>query len=161
MYPDFFPNEHIRASWSWNEPTTPTKENTIMSENECKPDMTPGIFSWNEIITRDPEASEKFYTQLFGWTAEKMEMGPGASYTFLKSGDRPAAGLLSMPAEAGNAPTTWMGYVTVPDLPAAVEKAKSLGAKICKDVTQIPMGRFAVIGDPQGAALGLWEFNKS
>src|SRR6266516_4823096 len=82
-----------------------------------------GIVSWNELVSRDPDASKKFYSQLFGWTAETMNMGPGSEYTMLKTGDRPAAGLIRMPAEAGTAPTTWMSYVTVPDLQAAVAKA--------------------------------------
>ncbi len=129
-----------------------------MSDNAPQPDMTPGIFSWNELMTRDPAASIQFYTQLFGWKAETMSMGPGMDYTFLKVGDRPAGGLLRVPAEAGNAPTAWMAYVTVADLPAAVAKAKALGAHVCKDVTNLPMGRFAIITDPAGAALGLWEF---
>jgi hypothetical protein len=123
-------------------------------------DLTPGIVSWNELVSRDPEASKKFYGQLFGWTAETMNMGPGGEYTMMKTGDRPAAGLIRMPAEAGPAPTMWMSYVTVPDLPAAVAKAKALGAKICKDITSLPMGRFAIISDPQGAGIGLWEFAK-
>ena len=123
-------------------------------------DMTPGIVSWNELVSRDPEASKKFYSQLFGWTAETMNMGPGGEYTMMKAGDRPAAGLIGLPAEAGPAPTLWMSYVTVPDLPAAVAKANALGAKICKDITQLPMGRFAIISDPQGAGIGLWEFSK-
>ena len=132
-----------------------------MSE-ECSntKDTTPGIISWNELVSRDADASKKFYTQLFGWTAESMSMGPGAEYTFLKAGERPAAGLMQLPAEAGPAPTMWMSYVTVADLPTAVAKAKALGAKICKDVTVLPMGRFAIIADPQGAAIGLWEFTK-
>ncbi len=134
----------------------------MSDQSDCSgtPDMTPGLVSWNELVSRDPEGSKGFYTQLFGWTTETMSMGPGGEYTFLKVGDRPAAGLLRLPAEAGPAPTTWMSYVTVPDLPAAVDKAKALGATVCKDVTQIPMGRFAIIVDPQGAVIGLWEFAK-
>jgi uncharacterized protein YndB with AHSA1/START domain/predicted enzyme related to lactoylglutathione lyase len=125
------------------------------------PDKTPGIFCWNELVSRDVDASTKFYTQLFGWTAESMNMGPGMTYTFLKAGNQNAAGLLQMPKEAGQAPTTWMGYITVSDLAAAVAQAKSLGAKICKDITNLPMGRLAIITDPQGATLGLWEFGDS
>ena len=132
----------------------------MSQESTNQKDTTPGIISWNELVSRDAGASKEFYTQLFGWTSETMSMGPGAEYTFLKAGDRPAAGLLSMPADAGPAPTMWMSYVTVADLPAAVAKAKELGAHICKDVTVLPMGRFAIIADPQGAAIGLWEFAK-
>ena len=122
--------------------------------------MTPGIVSWNELVSRDADGSKQFYSQLFGWKIETMTMGPGAEYTMMKAGERPAAGLIRMPAEAGPAPTMWMSYVTVADLPAAVAKAKALGAKLCKDVTQLPMGRFAIINDPQGATLGLREFTK-
>jgi len=112
-------------------------------------------------MTRDPDASTAFYTQLFGWTTETMPMGSGMVYTLFKSGDVIAGGMVRLPPEAGNAPTSWMGYVTVTDLPAAVAKAKSLGAKICTDVTALPIGRFAIIADPQGATLGLWEFAKT
>lgn len=134
----------------------------MSDKQECsgKADMTPGIVSWNELVSRDPDGSKNFYSQLFGWTLETMSMGPGAEYIMMKAGERPAAGLIRMPAEAGPAPTMWMSYVTVPDLPAAVAKAKALGAKICKDITQLPMGRFAIISDPQGAGIGLWEFHK-
>ena len=132
------------------------------SAKDCSgaPDMTPGIVSWNELMSRDPEASKRFYTELFGWTSESMNMGPAGEYVMLKSGERPAAGLVRLPAEAGPAPTMWMSYVTVEDLPSAVAKAKALGARVCRDVTPLPMGRFAVIADPQGAAIGLWEFAK-
>lgn len=128
--------------------------------NGGAPDMTPGLVSWNELVSHDPDASQQFYSQLFGWTAETMPMGSGNDYTFMKVGDRPAAGLIRLPAEAGHAPTMWMSYVTVPDVSAAVAKATSLGAKVCRDVTRLPMGSFAIIADPQGAAIGLWEFAK-
>ena len=68
------------------------------------------VISSFQLMTRDPAASIQFYTQLFGWKAESMNMGPGLEYTFLKVGDRPAGGLLRVPAEAGNAPrelTDW------------------------------------------------------
>jgi predicted enzyme related to lactoylglutathione lyase len=121
--------------------------------------MTPGIFSWNELMTRDADASAKFYTSLFGWTREDMDMG-GRTYTMFKAGERPAAGMHVLPPEADCAPVSWLGYVTVESLESAVKSASELGAKILKEITDLPMGRFAVIQDPQGAALGLWEFAK-
>jgi len=129
-----------------------------MSEQSEHKDMTPGIISWNELATNDLAGSKQFYTQLFGWTVEEMPM-PEGSYSFFKVGDRPVGGMLQMPAEAKGAPTMWMGYVTVTDVKQAVEKATSLGAKVLKEITAIPgMGTFAIISDPQGAVLGLWEF---
>jgi predicted enzyme related to lactoylglutathione lyase len=41
---------------------------------------------------------------------------------------------------------------------AATAKAKSLGAIVVKDVTEVPnAGSFSVIIDPTGAAIGLWQ----
>ena len=65
--------------------------------------MTPGIVSWNEMVSRDPDGSKKFYSQLFGWKIETMNMGAGVDYTMMKVGDRPVAGLIRMPTEAGPA----------------------------------------------------------
>jgi len=128
---------------------------------EQQKDMSPGIFSWNELMTDDPEASADFYSGLFGWTAETMDMGQGREYTFFKLGDRPAGGMMQLPPEARGMSPSWMAYVTVEDLSAAVARAKELGAEICKDITIVPgMGSLAIINDPQGAMLGLWEFAK-
>ena len=44
-----------------------------------------GQFSWNELLTTDPSAATKFYTQLFGWTAQDFPM-PDFTYTIVKHG---------------------------------------------------------------------------
>ena len=46
----------------------------------------------------------------------------------------------------------------VDDIAAATQKAKSLGATVMKDVTEVmDMGWLSIIIDPTGAALGLWK----
>ena len=120
-------------------------------------DKTPGIFSWNELMTRDAGASAKFYTTLFGWTREDMDMGD-FTYTMFKSGERAVGGMIALSAEAASMPVMWMGYVTVENLEASVAKAEGLGAKVLKEITEISMGRFAILSDPQGAVVGLWQF---
>jgi uncharacterized protein len=55
-------------------------------------------------------------------------------------------------------PTAWMPYVLVDDVTAATAKAKSLGATVVKDVTEVTeAGYFSVVIDPTGAAIGLWQ----
>lgn len=57
-----------------------------------------------------------------------------------------------------NAPSMWLAYLLVSDVSASTAKAKSLGASVQKEVAEVPgMGRFSVIADPTGAALGLWQ----
>ena len=131
-----------------------------MSDEQCsessQEDKTPGIFSWNELLTQNPDESLKFYTDLFGWTVESMEM-PGGTYHCLMAGERPVAGLVQPPV--AEVPTQWNSYVTVENLEDAVAKAEALGATICMPPTDIPgKGRFASLSDPQGAAISLWQF---
>lgn len=116
-----------------------------------------GTIGWNELITRDQNASVDFYTQLFGWTTESMEMPGGDSYTMFKMGDEMIGGCVTPPADAQEAPCMWMSYISVHDLDTAVAKARSLGAKICKERVDIPMGSFAIITDPQGATFAFWQ----
>ncbi len=52
----------------------------------------------------------------------------------------------------------WVPYVLVDDIAAPTEKAKSLGATVLADVTEIPgMGSFSMLVDPTGAAFALWQ----
>jgi len=132
-------------------------EGIRMSESSQE-DKSPYIMSWRELVSKDPAKSQDFYVKLFGWTAEKMDMGPAGTYTFFKAGDRPVAGMIQAPEGFGGGGSMWMDYVTVPNVDQAVEKATELGAKVCKEKTTIPMGSFAIINDPQGGVIGLWEF---
>ena len=129
----------------------------MSEQTSSEMDTTPGIVSWNELMTRDAGASSAFYTGLFDWTREEMDMG-GLTYHMFKAGDRPVAGMIELPPDAESMPVMWMGYVTVANLEASVAKAEKLGGKVLKGITAISMGRFAILSDPQGAVLGLWQF---
>jgi uncharacterized protein len=129
----------------------------MSEEGSNEMDKTPGIFSWNELMTRDAAASAKFYTALFGWSCEEMDM-QGYTYSMFKSGDRAVCGMFALSPEAESMPVMWMPYVTVEDLEASVARAKELGATVHKEITTIQVGRFAILADPQGAVIGLWQF---
>lgn len=109
-----------------------------------------------ELNTTNVDKAKKFYGQLFDWELEDVEMGPSGLYTMIKTGTGTGGGMLKhpMPGE----PSTWLAYVEVKDIKAATEKAKSLGARIVKDVTEVPgAGWMSIITDPTGATLGLWK----
>jgi uncharacterized protein len=123
---------------------------------------THGAFSWNELMTTDPDAARRFYTELFGWTFETMNMANGA-YHAAKVGDTSVGGIMAMPPEpkAGGMPPNWGSYVTVDDVDATVAQVGRLGGKLLVPATDIPaVGRFAVIQDPQGAALNVITYVK-
>jgi predicted enzyme related to lactoylglutathione lyase len=119
----------------------------------------PGSFTWNELATTDTEAAGKFYTRLFGWSTQVQEM-PQTTYTSFLNGERMNAGMLQMTEEWGDIPPHWMVYFAVEDCDASAEKATSLGAKVHVPPTDIPpVGRFAVIEDPQGAVFTIIKLN--
>jgi uncharacterized protein len=106
-----------------------------------------------ELETKDLEASKKFYTGMFDW---KLEDYPDMNYTIINVGEGTGGGMMKNPMP-GN-PDMWLPYILVDDVQASTKKAKSLGATVVKDVTEVPdMGWFSVILDPTGAALGLWQ----
>ncbi len=106
-----------------------------------------------ELQTRDMEKSKKFYTSLFDWNLEEF---PAMEYTIIKVGNGTGGGMMKNPMPG--APDSWLPYILVDDVAAYTKKAESLGAKIRKEVTEVPgMGWFSVISDPTGAVFALWE----
>src|SRR5262245_8748952 len=118
-----------------------------------------------ELNTTDVDKAKKFYRQLFDWELEDVKMEPGGppglaandnSYTMVKPGTGTGGGIVKQGAPG--APSIWLPYVFVDDIGKATEKAKSLGAKIMLDVSEVPgAGWMSVIVDPTGAELGLWK----
>ncbi len=108
-----------------------------------------------ELNTNDVGKAKSFYGKLFDWNMEDMKMDWG-TYTIISVGEGTGGGLMKNPIP--NAPSFWLSYVLVDDIEAATKKAKSLGATVMKDVTEVPnMGWLSIIRDPTGAMLGLWK----
>lgn len=108
-----------------------------------------------ELNTTDVSKAKKFYGGLFNWTLEDVPM-PNGSYTMIKVGEGTGGGIMKHPVPG--APSAWLAYVLVDDVAASTKKAKSLGATIMKDTTEIMgVGTFSVLIDPTGAAIALWK----
>jgi uncharacterized protein len=108
-----------------------------------------------ELNTTDLSKAKDFYGKLFDWKLEDVPMG-NDTYTMIKVGEGTGGGMMKHPMPG--APSTWLAYVLVDDIAAATQKAKSLGATVIKDVTEVMgAGWFSIILDPTGAALGLWK----
>jgi predicted enzyme related to lactoylglutathione lyase len=120
----------------------------------------PGTFSWVDLATTDPGAAKAFYGAVFGWEAEDSPVGDGIVYTvFSRDGD--AVGglyeLLEQQRSAG-VPPSWLSYVTVESVDDVARRAADLGGTVLSEPMDVmDSGRMAVVGDPTGAVLGLWE----
>lgn len=120
----------------------------------------PGTFCWPELATRDAAAATRFYEDLFGWTHRDEPAGPGTTYTTFTLGRREVAALYSLaesPGERG-APPRWNSYVAVASADAGAHRARALGGTVLSEPFDVGSdGRMAIVQDPQGAALCLWE----
>jgi predicted enzyme related to lactoylglutathione lyase len=116
----------------------------------------PGTFSWVDLTTRDGAAAKDFYGGLFGWEFEDNEIpGDGGVYTMCSvDGENVAA--ISPTTE--DFPPHWNNYVTVASTDDAAAKAKELGGSTIQDPFDVmEAGRMAVLQDPTGAMLCVWE----
>jgi len=108
-----------------------------------------------ELTTGDLGQAKEFYSDLFDWKLEEMPM-EGGNYTMIETGEEPGGGMMATPAPG--VPPCWMAYVMVDDVAATVDKARQLGGAIHMEKTPIPnIGFFAVIADPTGAVIGVFE----
>ena len=109
-----------------------------------------------ELATQDVAKAKSFYQSLFAWKLDDQDMGGGMIYTLINVGEGTGGAVMQHPMP--NAPAMWLPYVQVDDIAASTTKARSLGATIVRDVTEVPgVGSFSIIVDPTGATLGLWE----
>jgi predicted enzyme related to lactoylglutathione lyase len=117
-----------------------------------------GTFSSVDLATSDADAAKAFYGELFGWEAEDMA-GAGGTYTIFRLDGKHVAGCFGT-AEGGDAgfPPHWNSYVTVEDADASASRATELGGSELMEAQDVEeIGRMAVIADPSGAAVALWE----
>ena len=112
-----------------------------------------------ELMTTDVGRAKEFFGKLLNWKLEDTTAAGDMAYTMIKVGEGTGGGIMKNPMP--NAGSMWVAYVEVDDVKGATAKAKSLGGKVMKDVTDIKgMGSFSIITDPTGAMLGLWETKK-
>ena len=108
-----------------------------------------GTWTWNELVSTDLAAGVGFYTELFGWTSQDME-GPIRRTTFTLGDLLIGGGHAPAPQED----PTPRGSVSFwgPDADQAAARAQELGGMVLLPPMDIPIGRFTVVADPQGAA---------
>jgi len=114
----------------------------------------PNAVVWNELITADPAGSAGFYQQVAGITTSVMEMGDD-KYTMFEVSGQPVGG--TTPPQMPGVPNHWHVYFSVADADATAAKAAELGGSVLVAPFDTPVGRMAVLSDPQGAAFSVMQ----
>ena len=126
-----------------------------MSEDCNETPSVPGSVCWTELATSDLAGSREFYSSLFSWKFETPPEMEG--YQMVMNGEMPVAGAMDK-SEQCDGPPVWLSYIHVDDVADSLQKAKDLGAGEMRGVTEVPgKGSFAIIQDPQGGLLGMWQ----
>ncbi|MBR9765892.1 MAG: VOC family protein [Rhodobacteraceae bacterium] len=108
---------------------------------------------WAEIPVTDLARGTAFYEAVFGWTLTQMQMGPDRVAAFGSGGV--GGNLVEGPGGMGAGNVI---HLLVPDtVEAALSRAQQAGARAETDVITIPPGRYAVVRDPDGNRIGLFE----
>ncbi len=123
-----------------------------------------GRIIWHDLISDQPAASERFYSELFGWEFEKVGdlfgLGADDGYSLIRHNGRLIGGMVNenrLPA-AEEERSQWVILMSVPDVDGATERLLADGGTVLTPPTDIAdRGRMAVVADPQGALLALLQ----
>ncbi len=118
----------------------------------------PGSFCWIELATTDQNAAKRFYEALFGWSSVDSPMGPDEVYTtFTLAGRKAGAAYTVRPEHRGMSPN-WMVYISTANADTTAARAAELGGKVVGGPFDVAEhGRMAVLQDPTGAMLSIWQ----
>ncbi|TGG87442.1 MAG: VOC family protein [Aphanocapsa feldmannii 277cV] len=121
----------------------------------------PGMFSWADMGTTDPEGAKSFYTELLDLDVMDVPMGEGMSYSMLNRGGRNSCALYRMSPEmekmSGGQPF-WLSYFTVESADETAGRIKEAGGSVTSGPFDVfSSGRMVVAHDPTGAMFSVWE----
>ena len=98
-----------------------------------------GAPCWVDLMTSDTESSRRFYSELFGWTAEEPSEASGGYFSFTKDGVQVAGCMARQPGM--DMPDVWSIYLATDDARKTVDAAVADGGKVIVDV--MPVGELA------------------
>ena len=125
----------------------------------------PGAPCWVDLATTDQAAAKSFYGELFGWSYEDMPMDEAGHrrYSMASLGGSYAAAIYTQQDEQRQMgiPPHWSVHLTVDDVDAAAGRVSELGGSLLMEPFDVfESGRMAVLSDPAGAAVALWQPRK-
>ena len=118
-----------------------------------------GSIAWTDVTVADAPALRDFYAAVVGWVARDVDMGAYSDFNMHVPGDEaPVAGICHARGPNAALPSSWLIYILVPDVAESVRVCEERGGSVIDGPRQLgTMGRFAVIRDPAGGVVALFE----
>ena len=109
-----------------------------------------GVFCYVELASDDAAAAKAFFEAVLGWTYDEE---PDIEYFTARRDGKRVGAVFPAQTQPG-----WLNYVTVEDLDAVLEQVDDLGGTVEQEPYDVKeWGRAAVVRDPSGASLSLWQ----
>lgn len=122
-----------------------------------------GRVIWHELLTHTPEASQRFYEELFGWEFEDPGGGYGiggrGGYTLIRHNGHLIGGMIDTDALNNRRDISqWIMVLSVGDVDRAAARFGTAGGRVLTPPTELAQrGRIAVVEDSEGAILALLQ----
>lgn len=120
-----------------------------------------GTPTWIDFSSNDMATTRPFYEQLFGWELEDSGEEHNHYLMIRKEGTLVGGGMDTsgmLAPGGGPVPTQWDVYLAVDDIEARLARAEEHGGQVVMPAGDVgDAGRFAMVLDPTGAAVGLWQ----
>ncbi len=124
-----------------------------MPQRDSAPNGAP---CWIDLFTTDPDTSQAFYNELFGWTSESAGDEYGGYVNFAKDG-LPVAGAMKNDGASGQ-PDTWSVYLASAAADTTVAAVADNGGMVYVEPMDVmELGKMAIVADPGGATIGVWQ----
>ncbi len=104
-----------------------------------------------EIRSQDPDATRRFFADLFGWKIASEGAFPG--YTFIDTGAQGGTFVAISPRQSTEDEVLF--FVAVEDVEATLARAAQLGGSIVQPAQHVPGTSFGVFADAQGHKVGV------
>lgn len=117
---------------------------------------------WAELWTHDTAAAVDFYSEVIGYDLEVVPVGD-EKYPVLRSSGKRNAGLVAL--DSVEIAPRWAPYVGVTDLRGILVRVWEAGGRVLREPAEVDFAaaganRVALIADPSGAALFLYQLDE-
>ncbi|NNL87811.1 MAG: VOC family protein [Marinicaulis sp.] len=119
--------------------------------------QTVGSIGWRDLTVENADEVRDFYKSVVGWKTEAVDMGGYSDYVMVDANGEHVGGVCHARGENADIPSQWMLYVVVEDLAKSLAEATECGGEIVAPIRGLMGGKMAVVKDPAGAVIALWE----
>ena len=117
-----------------------------------------GAVAWTDLTVKSASKVRDFYAGVVGWKVTEVPMGGYSDYGMTRPGDgEMVAGICHARGENANLPPQWLIYVNVDSLRTSLARCRKLGGEVLCPAREMMGGRMAVVRDPAGAVMALYQ----